>query len=113
MNQEARDVLVGAQLQGIPQARGVYKRIQKRGFCALGLLLEELIQTKKVKHTWIFIAIDPGRRRLHYSGDMVADIRKFYEIDLPEFRRILDANDEHKWNFLEIARKIGVKEEKV
>lgn len=117
MNQEARDVLVGGQLQKVRQARGAYARPGKY-FCAVGLLLQELIKTNRLNARWepkiawdhtSWCALVRNEDDIAITGEYA--LKRYYDIDGPEIRDIEVANDDKKWSFLEIARKIGVKEE--
>lgn len=132
MNQEARDVLVDAQLRKIRQTRGAFK---KRGgyYCAAGVLLDELIKTKKIDAQWvnrphtfhglrtrkygrIGPRIGPVYDLLNSDGclvDTIPVLKEHYDISEKELCLIEHANDAKKWSFLEIARKIGVKEEQL
>ena len=95
MNDRAREALVAAALNGTPQIRGAL-RDQKDGRCALGVLCEaagffmpagvNIIDTEDILESWA-------------------------ECSLQEATEIVRANDALRWDFLTIARKIGVKDE--
>ncbi len=99
MNDEAREVLVAAALRGHKQARGALHDVPE-GECALGVL---------------HLAVHPTRDRAMVcaalGGGHCEEMERRFAIGYFEAMAIASANDEEGWDFLTIARKIGVKED--
>jgi hypothetical protein len=95
MNDKAREVLVKAALDGVPQTYGFYKDPNGGpGRCALGVLAEAI----GVLNDTGIVATEPHEK-----------MREQYELSDTEFFQIAEANDSG-WDFLTIARKLGVDE---
>ena len=83
MNDRARELLIKAALDGVPQTRGTYS--SGGAYCAIGLL---------EKAAGCF-----------YPRQQFIDL---YDIQEWEADEIMYANDHLGWDFLTIARKVGV-----
>lgn len=86
MNDRAREALVAAALSGVKQIKGAFAD-DDGGRCALGVLIDA------------------------WQKDNALPIDEWAEISAGDAKLIQDANDILEWDFLTIARKIGVKEE--
>ena len=86
MNDNARAVLIDAAMRGVKQIKGWYHD-DAGGRCAIGVLCEA------AGTDWGCI---PG---------------SLFDLSLDEAVQIMRANDDLGWDFLTIARKIGVPEE--
>ena len=102
MNDRAREILATAGLQGHPQIRKTWHT--DKGECALGVLhlachatREEALQCYNA-------------RQNNHEYNNFSEIREMFDLSWPELRQIWTAND-NGWDFLTIARKIGVPEE--
>jgi len=96
MNDLARQVLVKAALDGVKQAKGVF-RDNDGGLCAWGALFEGM------SCSWL-------EMNGHWTASLPCDPMLHYDISQEESRDIVDANDKKGWDFLTIARKIGNKD---
>jgi hypothetical protein len=97
MNDKAREVLVKAAMDGVPQTYGHYKDPSGGpGRCALGVLAEAI----GVLPEGVF-EIDSETRHKKMC--------EHYELSDTEFFQIAAAND-NGWDFLTIARKLGAKD---
>jgi hypothetical protein len=85
MNDRAREVLVQAALSGVRQIKGRASD-GRGGYCAVGVL--------KLYH----------RDKTQYWTHA-------YDISDEEWGEIIRANDNLGWDFITIARKVGVKDE--
>lgn len=94
MNDRARDVLVDAALRGVRQIKGVLHD-GKNGYCAMGVLCEAIRREGGVE--WLF-----GYRT---TSEIADEVERRYDITLKEWHRIVHANNELGWDFLDIARK--------
>jgi hypothetical protein len=92
MNDRAREALVAAALSGIPQTRGEYYN-HHGGRCAMGVLLD---------------VVDYWNGPLMAQMDARECLYKNFAIGAREHEQIRVANDSKGWDFLTIARKIGV-----
>ena len=96
MNDVARDILVEAALKGVKQARGCF-RDGNGSFCAMGVLYQKLADMDL--GTWDEEGFDTWR----------ADaVERTFGVTPLEQAAIVRANDVLNWDFLTIARKIGV-----
>lgn len=98
MNQEARDKLVEAELNGVRQVKGTF--VNNDGRCALGVLgfsetnnksLQEKYDFKDVAPTCPFLSTNLHRISCHWP--------------ITEMQLVSHLNDCHDLSFLDIARK--------
>ena len=94
MNDRARDVLTQAALNGVEQIKGRYAD-GRGGFCAVGILLED----DRKRHGWEWANWEGVPARIKADFGIVATV---------DFNAIVHANDTLGWDFLTIARKVGV-----
>ena len=99
MNDRAREALIAAALNGVKQITGRMHDGQG-GHCALGVL--HLASHHGDEHETLCCHPDRCNFRLFSAT---------YAIDQNEQTSIIRANDTYGWDFLTIARKIGVPEE--
>lgn len=92
MNEQAREVLVRAAMDGHPQAQGAYHK-EDGSDCAIGLLHLTLHRTR-----YEAMACVDGRC-------WMAKLRDRFGLDCDETERIFAANDVVGWDFLTIATK--------
>ena len=99
MNDRAREALIAAALSGVKQIKGRVHDGQG-GHCALGVL---------------HLAVHGGNELLalkcHPTLCGFEHFGAFFELDQCEQTEIIQRNDTDGWDFLTIARKIGVPEE--
>lgn len=108
---KVRDILVQAYLDNVPQVQGMLKNDE--GFCALGVLYEYLVSRGLCvwyrKDDFFYYNV------LRADGTTIEDeseLREHFELtsaDLLSISRMNDSAD--KPTFLDIARKVGIKEE--
>ena len=94
MNERARNALISASMAGVKQIKGSL-RDTEGGMCALGVMREAAGVNFSIILNW----------------NEYCYLLKWAEMDGEEFDLIAEANDILEWDFLTIARKIGVKEE--
>jgi hypothetical protein len=99
MNEEARELLVQAALEGRKQIKYAMHD-GEGGSCAVGILHEALHATYADA-----VACMEEHRSCWYQAE-----RRF-GINLSESTDIVGANDDKGWDFLTIARKVGRDEE--
>lgn len=99
MNERARDVLVKAALDGTRQIKFALAD-GAGGFCAGGVLIDALLQERGLK--W--------RRDMFPRSLTPGAIDAAYGLDGREWSTIVHANNTLGWDFLTIARKVGVQE---
>jgi hypothetical protein len=104
MNDEARDLLIAAHMRGHKQARRVFHD-RDGGECPLGLL-------HVVVHGGQSQAIECIRNHPHLHPnqgmDCVRRLCERFEISKEDWHDIIEATDGKGWDYLTIARKIGV-----
>ena len=97
MNERAREVLIEAAMQGVPQIKGKL-RDGYGGFCAGGVLIKAYLEEQGLAWS-IFSWGQP--------------VLVHYDMSNEEWEDMVDANNNLDWDFLTIARKIGVPREEV
>lgn len=109
MNQQARDLLVNAALQGRPQITKAYH--SGNGDCAIGVLHDLSEQHNRETCMWRErpALISQANDTIKVAGLSVdtrpCPVEKCFYAGT-EGRMISHLNDEHKWDFLTIAREL-------
>ena len=99
MNDRAREALIAAALNGVKQIRDKMHDGQG-GYCAMGVL-----------HVATHAGDEWAAWTCHSNVCTFEIFSRNYDIDQGELTAIIRANDTDGWDFLTIARKIGVPEE--
>ena len=105
MNDEAREVLVAAGLRGHEQAQGRLHSRVREADCALGVLHLTMHQNRREALACSSLGI------LGWSAmqDPCLDtLLQRYAITSQDEHEIIRRNDEDGWDFLTIARKVGL-----
>lgn len=95
MNEKAVEVLVRAGLEGHPQIHGAYYR-EGTGRCAIG----ELAHAAGILHNLVILPEVYELRREQIQCPLCGDMDD-------EFGLIVHLNDDHRLDFISIARKLG------
>ena len=101
MNERAREALVDAALRGVPQIKGVYTLYESR--CAVGVLYDAVKKETGLKGARYDVPCGP-------LPDNISElVMRWAEMTEDELEYMICANDDLGWDFLTIARKIGMK----
>lgn len=103
MNDLAREVLVKAALDGVKQIKGkLYDGDD--GYCAVGVLCEDHRQ----RHGWQWV---PFGDEFSIDSAHFPSMMTEFGLTAQEWMAIVEANNNKGWDFLTIARKVGVHDE--
>ena len=106
MNQEARDKLVEAELQGVKQIRGQLGE-QGKAQCAMGVLFYALVSRGYVftRKSWVAeYGLDKHAPACPFM-DTELENRECLTLLVNEAQLVVHLNDDHELSFLDIARK--------
>ena len=101
MNERAQEALVEAALRGVPQIKGHYMLDDSR--CAVGVLYDATRKETGLKGARYDVPCGP------LPDNLSELVIKWAEMTQEELRDMICANDDLGWDFLTIARKIGMK----
>lgn len=99
MNDKARELLIKAALDGVPQVHGTL--FSGEGRCAMGVIIEGL----GLKEKWYVMKETPPM--LRDSTVFWREVFKEAGMNPYEHGRVVEMNDSDGFDFLTIARKLG------